>query len=191
MNGAKAHSGDLMAQADAAVAALRGRADPASAFAVADVADILNLGRERAYRVVQRMVRSGDAVVFQARSGAMPGLWRLAGSADAVRPRAPVRPSSANECLWAAMPSLGTFSPTTLANHAVLGFPDMTVEMAKAYCRALFDAGYLRVVQRARAGNEATYRLARRSGPKAPHLRQVRAVYDPNDERLTLIGRPS
>jgi hypothetical protein len=65
----------------------------------------------------------------------------------------------------------------------------VTVDAARTYCRALLQAGYLRVIQRANADNEAVYRLLKRSGPTAPILRRIQAIVDRNtDETIVLKG---
>ena len=47
----------------------------------------------------------------------------------------------------------------------------------------------MRVTRKAKPGvNEAFYRLIRDTGPRAPVEKRVRAIYDPNEERLTHVA---
>ena len=59
-------------------------------------------------------------------------------------------------------------------------------EDARAYCRTLLEAGYLRVVQQAIPGKrEAIYRLKNATGPKAPRKRRITCIIDPNLSTIT------
>jgi hypothetical protein len=101
----------------------------------------------------------------------------------------PIKASTATDQMWLAMRAMPSFSPTSLATHADVGTAEVTVEAARTYCRALLQAGYLRVIRRASAGNEAVYRLLKRSGPTAPIMRRIQAIVDFNtDETIVLKG---
>jgi hypothetical protein len=181
-----AHPDALLQQADMACAYLASRLPPDQPFSVADIAVALHLRQARAYAVIRRLVKDGRAEVSAPRKGPIAGLWRPADKAPSAKPR---KPATATDQMWSAMRAMASFSPTSLANHADVGSADVTVEAARTYCRALMQAGYLRVIRRAGAGNEAVYRLLKRSGPTAPILRRIQAIVDRNtDETIVLKG---
>lgn len=181
-----AHPNALLLQVEAACAYLASRAQADQPFSVADIADALTLRQARAYAVIRRMVKDGRAEVSDPRKGPIAGLWR---PADKAPPTTPRKAATATDQMWAAMRAMASFSPTSLANHADVGTADVTVEAARTYCRALMQAGYLRVIRRAGTSNEAVYRLLKRSGPTAPILRRIQAIVDRNtDETIVLTG---
>ncbi|HAW49189.1 MAG TPA: hypothetical protein DCX34_18480 [Roseovarius sp.] len=92
--------------------------------------------------------------------------------------------------LWQAARGLRSFSATDLAAHASVEDGPVTPEDARAYCRMLLSVGYLRVRQKARAGERpARYTLIRDTGPKAPLKRRVTVFIDPNtNERILPEG---
>lgn len=88
------------------------------------------------------------------------------------------RASEARSQMWTAMRLLRSFTPMDLVAHAAMPITDRE---ATDYCRALLGAEYLGVIQRATVGvRPATYRLLRNSGPAAPRLRRVIALFDDN-----------
>jgi hypothetical protein len=90
--------------------------------------------------------------------------------------------------MWQAMRGLVTFTPRDVASHASTPEQPVTHEDAQAYCRALFRAGYFKVVRKAVSGvREATYRLIRNTGPQAPRERRLTIVYDHNLAAPTYI----
>lgn len=92
--------------------------------------------------------------------------------------------------LWRTMRFLGAFSPTDLRVHAHTDDVRVGRDEATAYCQMLHRAGYLRVVQKAIPGRrEAVYRLVRNTGPKAPELRRIRAVVDPNLGEIVHVAK--
>ena len=84
--------------------------------------------------------------------------------------------------MWRAMRGLGGFTPIDIAAHADTGTVRVTVEDARAYIGVLFRHDYLRCTRKAdpSKGREASYKLIRNTGPKAPILKRIRAVIDPN-----------
>lgn len=84
----------------------------------------------------------------------------------------------AYEQMWTVMRKFGSVSPVDLVAHCSV---DVPLEDARAYCRTLLEAGYLRVVQQAIPGKrEAIYRLKNATGPKAPRKRRITCIIDPN-----------
>ena len=84
----------------------------------------------------------------------------------------------AYEQMWTAMRKLRGFSPIDLKATCAAG---ITLEEAAAYCRHLLTAGYLRVTQKAvPPSRPAIYRLANVTGVKAPRVRRLSCLVDPN-----------
>jgi hypothetical protein len=158
-------------------------------FGYAEIAVGLKISRERAVEIVRGWLKQGllaqvkDGTVGKGRSS-----WRLReGVARPVPPR--LRTPEGN--LWTAMRGLRSFTPRDLAAHANVPDVEVTEACAQDYCRALLDAGYLAVIQKADAARRrpAIYRLVRMTGPRAPRVKRVRAVIDDNDEAVHVIGR--
>lgn len=180
-----AHAADLLTDADAAARHLAARPEPTELFSVEDIANALGITMTRAYNVIRHLVKAGRAEVARPRKGPICGLWRPANRPPVVAAR---KTSRASEQMWAAMRAMPKFTPTALANHATVGEVEVTVDAARKYCRALMQAGYLRVLQKADRQHEAVFRLSKRSGLKAPNLRRVLAVVDDNTNETVVIG---
>ncbi|MEL7167560.1 MAG: hypothetical protein AAGL96_19020 [Pseudomonadota bacterium] len=83
--------------------------------------------------------------------------------------------------MWRAMRRNRRFTVTDVACWANAGGVQVSVGQARAYCRQLAAAGILRLAKRRpRKGAEHVYVLADDLGPLAPHMRRVRAIFDPN-----------
>jgi len=86
-----------------------------------------------------------------------------------------------NEAMWGAISVLDTYTALHIADLA--GVPETT---AKTYCGYLLRAGYLEVLRAGRGigkgGEAGMYRTvkSRISGPRAPMITRIKAVYDPN-----------
>ena len=77
------------------------------------------------------------------------------------------------------------FTPTDLVASVHAAHPDVDLAVARRYCGELTRAGYLRCVEKAIHGkNEARYRLKNDSGPKAPRMRRMTVLVDPNLGRV-------
>ena len=93
------------------------------------------------------------------------------------------------ENMWRAMRRYRQFSPMDIAAVSNAGGVEVSLEKARAYCRALLAAGYLRVIDRAVPGRkEAHYQLINDTGPEAPHQRRVRGLMDPNDGTFKVMS---
>lgn len=84
--------------------------------------------------------------------------------------------------MWRVMRGLGGFTPLDIAAHADTGTVRVTVDDARAYCQVLCRHDYLRCTRKAdpSKGRQASYKLIRNTGPRAPVLKRIRAVIDPN-----------
>lgn len=84
----------------------------------------------------------------------------------------------AYEQMWTVMRKFGSFSPTDLVAHCAV---PVELKVAAGYCQTLLAAGYLRVTQKAKPPHkQATYRLFKPTGPRAPRTRNVRCIIDEN-----------
>lgn len=90
----------------------------------------------------------------------------------------------ATEQMWTVMrKSPQGFTPTDLVAQIAV---DVTIEDARAYCYSLLSGGYLRCVSKAvPKRREAVYRLVTMTGVKAPRLKRLRCIVDPNSGRIT------
>lgn len=93
----------------------------------------------------------------------------------------------AYEQMWTVMRKYGAFSPIDLVAHCAV---PVELKVAAGYCQTLLAAGYLRVTQKAKPPHkQATYRLFKHTGPRAPRTRNVRCLIDANTgDTLPLIG---
>jgi hypothetical protein len=174
------------ALAEAALAAARRR----DTFSYGDIAADVGLSMERATLIVRGWAAAGLAEVAREPRGGLRKLFRLIGEGQAA-----LRPAgrTPEDNLWTAMRGLRSFTPTDVAAHATNDLIVVTLDHARAYCRFLLAAGYLRVMRKAEPvrKREAIYRLIRDTGPKAPRERRVRAVLDPNKGAISLLaGEP-
>lgn len=90
----------------------------------------------------------------------------------------------ATEQMWTVMRKSGQgFTPTDLVAQIAV---EASIEAARAYCHALLSAGYLRCALKAvPKRREAVYRLVESTGVKAPRLKRLRCMVDPNSGRIT------
>jgi hypothetical protein len=151
-------------------------------FGYAEISVEAKIGVDRATELVRTWVREGSASEIATTGN------RKMFRADADFVRLPDRTPEDN--MWTAMRRLRAFSPSTIAAHATTDEIKVSVEEAAAYCRVLLDAEYLRVSRRAAPAmkREAEYTLANETGPKAPMPARVRAIRDPNNGRVILLG---
>ena len=93
-----------------------------------------------------------------------------------------VTQGNGNEAIWGAVSVLDTFDAHTLADLSGAAFGTV-----KQYCRMLEHAGYLTVISKGKGGGAAsTYRTvkSRITGPRAPMITRLKAVYDPNMHQI-------
>ncbi|MGR3481658.1 hypothetical protein [Salipiger marinus] len=92
--------------------------------------------------------------------------------------------------MWRAMRRLGAFTPTDVAAHSNAGGVEVSLDKARAYCRQLLGAEYLRVRVTAIPGRrDARYQLIRDTGPLPPRSTLVRGVLDPNEQSFVPAQR--
>lgn len=108
---------------------------------------------------------------------------------DAPRPIADLTGRSPVENMWATMKRLKSYSAIDVAAHATTPDIQVTKEQAQEYIRALLSIGYVRVLSPATKTAEALYVTTRKKLPKAPLLRRIRVIEDPNSGAIHLIER--
>lgn len=96
----------------------------------------------------------------------------------------PAKGASTEDALWDAMRALGGFSPIDLVVALSVAQPDIGIRDARKYCQALTRAKYLKCTVKASGSNEARYRLMNDTGPRAPHLRRMTVLVDPNEQAV-------
>jgi predicted transcriptional regulator len=86
------------------------------------------------------------------------------------------------EQLWRTVRILKFFSARELAITASTEERFVSYDAARKYVRCLYNAGYLRLVERGRCGRQGRYALCRQmnTGPKAPQIHKGGVVYDAN-----------
>jgi hypothetical protein len=91
--------------------------------------------------------------------------------------------------MWRTMRAMGEFSPRELASHSTTDTVGVSETHAKVYCSKLLAAGFLRVLRKARPGQQqAIYRLVRNTGPRPPVVQRVQRVFDPNNGKFHDLG---
>jgi hypothetical protein len=95
---------------------------------------------------------------------------------------------SGRDRLWRTMKMLKVFTPRDLAVASSVDGGVISEHEAETYVRFLARAGYLRVqvpAKRGRKGVTATYRFLKSTGPDAPQITRLKAVFDPNLKQIT------
>ncbi len=96
-----------------------------------------------------------------------------------------IQAKDAVQAMWTLMRRLRTFSPKDLVAHVNATQHELTQKDAEAYCRALAEASYLRVLQSpVRGGQDRFYALVENSGPTAPRRTRRWGIDDPNTEEF-------
>jgi hypothetical protein len=147
-------------------------------FHFTDLSRVAGINEETARRYILRWEQAGKVRI--ARKDGNTRFYILA--EQPIPASATTEPGrSAEGNMWRTMRLLRQFSPTDVAAHSNVGGISVTVQQARAYCRALLDAQYLRVLQTAVPGKrEAFFKLVGDTGPAAPKTRRVTGLHDPN-----------
>lgn len=158
-------------------------------FGYAEISAELAISMDKAAQIIRGWEAEGSVTVVPGTARGEAGArTRKKFQVDADFVRLPGR--SAEENMWTAMRKLRSFSPSAIAAHATTDKIGVPVECAASYCRALLAANYLTVSRRAAPAmkREAIYRLAVETGPRAPVPARVRALRDPNNGKVILLG---
>lgn len=99
----------------------------------------------------------------------------------------PVTQGLATTAMWRAMKVLKTFNFHDLAKAATLGDFIVPPIAAKKYLLALAHAGYLQQVHKSKPGTAAVWRLVKNTGPHAPAVTRLKAVFDRNTGKFSTL----
>lgn len=160
-------------------------------FTITDIVMGTNAGRDTIRDYVMRLQRAGYIAVAGNDGGATgrAKVYRLVKRpAEAPRLRrdgTEVNQGQPREQMWRTAKIIKEFSPKDLAINASTEECQVSEIDAKDYCKYLLKAGYIAVKRPAKsgaAGRQAIYRFlsTRNTGPKAPMVQRVKAVFDPN-----------
>jgi hypothetical protein len=152
-------------------------AERVEVFGYAEISAEMSIGMEAATTLVRGWEGEGRVRVQRGGNGSSRKMFEL--TPEYRQPKS--RVGQVRQQLWSAMRGLKDFTPVDLAAHCR---SDLAVELSEAsgYCQALLRAGYLKVTRTAIPGKrEASYKLVRNSGPRAPAEKRVVVVWDPND----------
>jgi hypothetical protein len=153
-------------------------------FGYAEIAVEMKIGLDWATNIIRAWVKEGAA--FEVETDGARKMFRA--DADFVR----LAGRTAEDNMWTAFRKHRCLTPTEVAAHATTELVSVTTEQAATYCRALLDAGYLVAHRRAAPAmrREAIYRLANETGVSGPVLVRLRAIRDPNNGQITVLGGP-
>ncbi len=93
--------------------------------------------------------------------------------------------------MWAAMRTLKQFNYKDIALAASTTEQQVNLQTAKSYVNLLAKANYFRQVKAPALGQHAqpaVYALLRNTGPKAPAITRVKAVFDRNEGQLIVVA---
>lgn len=133
----------------------------------------------------------------------IPATWQLLRDTGLEAPRVSkdgteVTQGRSREQMWRTMRILGEFSGRDLAVHASTETCQVNEREAKSYSSFLYKAGYLAISRKGHGtgsgGVLTRYRfIAKRfTGPKPPMIQRIKAVFDPNTNKVvwdSLEGR--
>lgn len=88
-------------------------------------------------------------------------------------------PEPAQQTMWRGMKILREFAALDLVAHAEMAGITIKPSTAQTYCQWLARGGYLTPL-RTRPGESARYRFVGDTGPKAPRILRIKALYDVN-----------
>lgn len=156
-----------------------------SPWTVAEVAMLTGSVRRSIQDYVGRLCAAGIAASLR------PGCYRLVRrptEAPRLERDGSVSPPTGQQQMWTAIRALQSFSYVELAHAASIDTRPISPVAAKTYVNLLGRAGYLAVVQKAKPGTPAVWRLkpSMNTGPLSPLVMRTKFVWDPN--RAEVVG---
>ncbi|GAB3451978.1 hypothetical protein [Insolitispirillum peregrinum] len=157
-------------------------------FTITDVEGQTNAKRQTVGEYILRLTRAGILEVASENGGPhgqakVYRVVRLQSEAPKVRRDGTVVvPDTARDQMWRTAKIIKEFSPRDLAIQASTEDRQVSERDATDYCKFLRLGGYLAVVRPSKPGVQAVYRflLSKNTGPKAPMVQRIKAVFDPN-----------
>lgn len=156
------------------------------------LADLHQVAPSTVANYLNALLAGGYVEKIEAARGAP--VWRLIRDTGFHAPRlradgSAVTTGNATRNMWRSMRILKQFSARELSATATTTDTEVTEVHARVYCHKLLQAGYLRVIKKARPPHvAAVYRLARNTGPQPPKVQRVQQVFDPNTKRVHALG---
>lgn len=135
-----------------------------------------------------RNLRKQGKMRMVGRQGNWP-VYSLLSSHEA-QTRAATKRATPRGAMWRAIRSLGRFTTEEIV-AALAGSDAPVIEAdARKFCSVLLDAGYLKVVQKARSHTDrpAIYLLVNNTGPLPPEIKRRQIVIDANQDRVVHVG---
>lgn len=184
MKGDNAHQTTTTARRDATAERAWPFALRVGIFGYAELSAELSISMDAARDIIQGWIDEGRAKVRTGGNQTSRKIFELTTSYREPNDRT----SKVAQQMWTAARGLKAFSPIDLQAHCT---PDLHVDLAEAsaYAQALLRGGYLNVVRTAVPGvRDATYKLIRDTGPRAPREKRVQAIWDPNEATYAFIS---
>ena len=154
-------------------------------FTIAEIAGVVDMKKASVKEYVKRLQAGGYVVPADDFKTSFRYLLVKDTGRETPRLRkdgSPVSQGAGNENLWRAMRMNAQFSITDLVVLCNTEKIQVKERSVRDYVGALLQAGYLRVLRKAKpsTGQTAIYRLIRNTGPRPPQIQRVKQVFDPN-----------
>lgn len=171
------------------------RLNDAGPWSIADVDGETNQRRRSIAAYIRRLVKARIARVVRVDRGGrgkprpVHRLVTIPKEAPRLRHDGTPAEPRAQDRLWRAIRTLRQFTQRELAFAATMDEP-VPLSTARWYANKLLEAGYLVEQPRSARNVAPVYRLkpGMNTGPKAPHVLEVQAVWDPNLGKI--MGEP-
>lgn len=153
-------------------------------FRVSELARAAHVDRGRVYvhDYLRGLIRAGIITVEALASDRRARMYTLVKDVGVDAPRVrrdgTLVPESAQQTMWRGMKILRTFSPQDLVAHAAMAGITIKPSVAAHYCEWLDRGRYLTPLHA--RGESPRYRFFRDTGPKAPQVLRLTALYDLN-----------
>ena len=154
-------------------------------FTIADIKSGDKINGRTVSSFLQTLIAAGH---MERREGEGPALeYRLKRDLGFHVPRynrkgEKVTQGAGGDNMWRTMRINRNFDAEELALLSTTDSVRVTVSTAQTYCSKLFQAGYLRVVQKAQPSEKkrTRYQIIRDTGPLAPKIQRIKRVWDQN-----------
>lgn len=133
--------------------------------------------------IVRRWVKEGR-ITFVERSETG---WRYYAIRADFAPPVEDRGRSPEDNMWLSMRKLRSYSVADIVFQANSADAPVTEAMARDYIRALLAAKFIRVLRKASDNLPALYVTSKKKSVRAPILRRVRVIEDPNTGAIFLL----
>ncbi|GIT85436.1 hypothetical protein [Roseobacter sp. OBYS 0001] len=134
-----------------------------------------------------RTLRAQGKINEVARKAGTPFYTML--STEVAQQRAAIKRATPNGSMWGAMRALRQFTQADVVAALAATDKAVSADDVRKFASSLLAAGYLKVLQKARAtGNRpARYQLVNDSGPLPPDVKRREVVIDANEDRVVHV----